>query len=78
MLHCFFGTHGVGTGDHLDKGMALVLVDNTGLHFAEVGKDGAEFVIGATESRLDGEFIAIELSDTYVTPPTKSVLLRTA
>lgn len=38
-IHSFFGRNGIGAGQHLDKGVTLVLVDYTGLHLTEATED---------------------------------------
>ena len=43
---CSLGILAVG---HLDKGVALVPVNDAGLHFAVAAKDASEFGLGATE-----------------------------
>jgi hypothetical protein len=47
VLHGGLGPLGVLAEEHLDKGMALVLVDDAGLDLAETVEDFAELVFGA-------------------------------
>jgi hypothetical protein len=48
-LHGLFGGYGILPGDHLDKSMALVSVDDAGLDLAVLAEDVAELLLGASE-----------------------------
>ena len=49
MLHPFFGNDGFVASDHLDKGMALVDVDDAGLHPAKLNEDLSQFLLVGPE-----------------------------
>lgn len=48
VLHGVFGVHGFVAADHLDEGVALLPVDDAGLHDAELVKDAAQLGLGAS------------------------------
>jgi hypothetical protein len=52
VLHGGFGSLGILAKEHFDKGMALVLVDNTRLHSPVAGKELTQLVLGTSVSRF--------------------------
>jgi hypothetical protein len=47
-LHGLLCGEGIGTADHLDKGMTLLPVHDTGLNLAEARKDASQLLLRAT------------------------------
>jgi hypothetical protein len=49
-LHAIAGSNGIGPADHFDKGVSLIDVDNAGLDHAESAKEGAQVLLGGSDT----------------------------
>ena len=57
MFHAFFGSHSFITGDHLDKGMAFVRIDDARLDSTECQENRSQLILGRSAKPFNNLFV---------------------